>query len=405
MIQKYYFPVLPKKQTLDFAADKTPVILHGFALWGRWTLERLKAHGYVVAAIQDGNPAIQGTVVDGLRIQPPEENKETSLPVVVCSEQYQDEITAQLQGLGVKKILPYYFFCSGKELTYEEASKLFIKGHDIEAESKFKKLEREGKLYLKSLDIVITEKCSLRCRDCCNLMQYFLNPHDTDLAQLKEQMTYIFQAVSYIDQLRVLGGEPFVTPRFSQYIELLKAFSGKYGSIIVYTNGTILPQGDTLTCLKDKHIFVNISSYSGVSKKVEELAALFQRENIFCQLSQMEYWQDCGFIKEHQRTSQQLQELYDNCCVKHVFSLKDGSIYGCPFAGNAAALGAVPKNVTEAVSVLQGTEGIRTGLQNLLAKKYLKACQYCNGRSLTDVSIPAARQAAQPLPYFHYEDI
>ena len=36
------------------------------------------------------------------------------------------------------------------------------------------------KLVLKSLDVQITEKCSLKCKDCSNLMQYYKKPVDTD---------------------------------------------------------------------------------------------------------------------------------------------------------------------------------------------------------------------------------
>lgn len=35
-----------------------------------------------------------------------------------------------------------------------------------------------GKVYLRSIDVVITEKCSLKCKDCSNLMQYYEKPED-----------------------------------------------------------------------------------------------------------------------------------------------------------------------------------------------------------------------------------
>ena len=31
-------------------------------------------------------------------------------------------------------------------------------------------------LNLKAMDIVVTERCSMKCRDCSNLMQYYVKP-------------------------------------------------------------------------------------------------------------------------------------------------------------------------------------------------------------------------------------
>ena len=39
---------------------------------------------------------------------------------------------------------------------------------------------RKFKDSLISLDVVITECCTLRCRNCANLMQYYHNPENTD---------------------------------------------------------------------------------------------------------------------------------------------------------------------------------------------------------------------------------
>ena len=31
------------------------------------------------------------------------------------------------------------------------------------------------------MDVVITERCSLKCKDCANLMQYYEKPQNSDL--------------------------------------------------------------------------------------------------------------------------------------------------------------------------------------------------------------------------------
>lgn len=46
---------------------------------------------------------------------------------------------------------------------------------------KLKSLEEKDAVILNSIDFIVTERCSLRCRDCSNLMQYYKNPVDEDM--------------------------------------------------------------------------------------------------------------------------------------------------------------------------------------------------------------------------------
>ena len=48
-----------------------------------------------------------------------------------------------------------------------------------------------NKLIVKSIDVQITEKCSLKCKDCCNLMQYYERPQDSNLEILFNIHHYI----------------------------------------------------------------------------------------------------------------------------------------------------------------------------------------------------------------------
>ena len=42
----------------------------------------------------------------------------------------------------------------------------------------------ESKTYMRSLDVMITTKCSLKCRNCSNLMQYYQDPKNTSLEKI-----------------------------------------------------------------------------------------------------------------------------------------------------------------------------------------------------------------------------
>ena len=53
-------------------------------------------------------------------------------------------------------------------------------------------------LKLKSIDVQITEKCSLKCKDCSNLMQYYKKPIDADFEILTKSIDKILNAVDLI---------------------------------------------------------------------------------------------------------------------------------------------------------------------------------------------------------------
>ena len=38
----------------------------------------------------------------------------------------------------------------------------------------------DSKTYLRSVDVMITTKCSMNCESCANLMQYYVNAKNTD---------------------------------------------------------------------------------------------------------------------------------------------------------------------------------------------------------------------------------
>ena len=43
---------------------------------------------------------------------------------------------------------------------------------------------KSNHLSLKTLDVQITERCSLKCKDCSNLMQYYTKPQNAEMEDL-----------------------------------------------------------------------------------------------------------------------------------------------------------------------------------------------------------------------------
>ena len=62
----------------------------------------------------------------------------------------------------------------------------------------------KSKTYVRSVDVVITTKCSMNCESCANLMQYYVNAKNTDEAVL-ESVKNLSENVDHISEYRVIG--------------------------------------------------------------------------------------------------------------------------------------------------------------------------------------------------------
>src|SRR3990167_5487253 len=66
------------------------------------------------------------------------------------------------------------------------------------------------RLTVQSVDLMITEKCSMKCRDCSNLMQYYEHPENADLQVMYDMIDGLAAQMDEIYEFRVIGGEPFM---------------------------------------------------------------------------------------------------------------------------------------------------------------------------------------------------
>ena len=90
----------------------------------------------------------------------------------------------------------------GTDWSYRCKEQLDLYAYSVAAQ------KRKKDLYLNSIDLVLTEKCSLKCKDCSNLMQYYAKPVDEDFDTLINSIDKILSNVGFIREIRIIGGEP-----------------------------------------------------------------------------------------------------------------------------------------------------------------------------------------------------
>ena len=265
-----------------------------------------------------------------------------------------------------------------------------------------------GKLFLRSIDLIITERCSLRCKDCSNLMQYYEHPKDCDLEVVFRSIDAICAVVDEIMDFRVIGGDAFMNKQWPMIVKRLTD-EPKAKRVVVYTNGTLVPGEKDIPSLQNSKILVIITNYGVLSRKLGELTSALQEHGILHHVLQVDEWLDCAAIVPHRRSADQNKDLYKKCCAKNMATLSDGKLFRCPYAANAARLQAVPDHQEDYIDLFRepfdagSIQKTKNKVINYFSHTdYLKTCDYCNGRPLSGVGVQPAMQAIKPLGYHKY---
>jgi len=238
-----------------------------------------------------------------------------------------------------------------------------------------------GKSEIIYMEFVITTKCTLKCRDCANLMQYYEQPYNIPVEKLIGYFDKLLNVFDYIYILNVLGGEPFIHPQLSLFLSHICS-SPKIGEIRLVTNGTLIPDEETLSVLcGNKKIVVYISDYRAASDKKAELEEIFNKYKIRHRiLFSDEDWVDYGNMRARGRSSKELKEIFSGCRTPLCQSYLNGEFHFCPRSSAGTDLGIVPRKEADYVDIgkLDSKEARRQMKRFLKRTRFVQACDYCN---------------------------
>ena len=250
-------------------------------------------------------------------------------------------------------------------------------------------------LVIPQIDFVITTRCSLRCRECANLMPYFKEPETYSVEFLKEELDKLLEYVDEIHELRVLGGEPFIHPHLNEILDYAVT-KKKINRIVIFTNGTVLPKNDLLIeSLRKKKISITISDYGTWSKEMDNLLELCKKNKIKCGVKFIPQWVSFGGLQKRKRTAEELKEQVrkcDNVCKSYL----EGKIYWCERQASGNKLGLIKSTEKEYIDVMNNTGNIEQVRKRILDycynTRYIGACMQCDKGTDACKEVPMAEQ-------------
>lgn len=101
----------------------------------------------------------------------------------------------------------------------------------------------DGRVHVKQLNLVVTSRCNLKCKQCCHLNQ--LRTYDGD--SIEDLLYYLEKWTQRLDiqTLNIIGGEPLLLHDLPEIIRGARAILPE-NNIEIWTNGTLLHEHDVL---------------------------------------------------------------------------------------------------------------------------------------------------------------
>lgn len=419
-------PESPKEFVNFIKYSDRKVYIFGADIAGKVLLKLLVEAGVSVEAYIDNNKNKCGIDIEGVPVLPATDalsyiDKES---VFLIASTYIADIIRQLEDLGFYQWCPIVQFIkqhesgyynnllvgdlrknhSGGEFTAD--FDIFVLENMINSQQKYL---NENLLFIRSVDLIITEKCSLKCVDCSNLMQYYEKPIDISYQELCNDLDDLCEIADEINEVRIIGGDPLMNKDFHKIISYA-ANKNKVNKVVVYTNGTISPSVEKIIAIADPKVFIFITTYGNLSKKTEPLKALLKKFGIPFNCQPAYGWTDCASIEDQRRTEANLSETFKNCCAKHFTTITMGRLFRCPFSANVERLSAIP-DIPEDFIEIRGYTKLKDHekvarkrlLWNFLRNKaYIGACNFCKGRTYGDPEITPGIQTKTVIQYHKF---
>jgi hypothetical protein len=364
-----------------------PVVVFGAGRGGWYIMKVLEHYGTTITAIADNDIEKQGRYFNYPVFSPEDISNHFSNAYIflgILNKKNIRPVKKQLQTLGFREIIDsmeaflytYFTYVARRECDKEIfAESLFLLYHDQSASKAF---------FSPTLSYMITQKCSLRCKDCGAFVPAYKSPKSIPIETIINDIRNYCQAFDVVHHIALQGGEPFLYPDIQRLCREVAAIPNLIFVDFV-TNGTIVPSGDTI-----KHFFecgncILISDYGTVSRKVDELSNALNNHSVYFDYYRYDSdgWGKQTPIFPRNRGLDENTKIYKEC-IKGIYiccQIMDGELHRCSFSNNSSHLGLLPKFENDYVCLNDANyseEKLKVQIRALINRNTaLNACDFC----------------------------
>ena len=261
-------------------------------------------------------------------------------------------------------------------------------------------------IHVKQCALIISMRCTLKCKLCLVYAPYYKNPKDYSLEEISKSVDKYFDIIDSCGTFNIQGGEPLLHPNLPEIILKVLEYKDCIGKILITTNGTLLPSAELLKVLKtySQYIQVNISDYGpSLSRQALKIVEILHSENIpyrvICYHGENLHFGGWLDFTDHTLKYHSEAELIENakqCGYRDGgnIAIRGNELYFCYRVARRVELGLIEKNEASCLQLFDGAsrDDQRQHIKRLLEAPYTPACAYCFGKRESAVHHPPAVQ-------------
>jgi len=396
--------------------QKKPIVIFGAGKGGWYIMKVLEHYGVSINALADNDHFKHGNYYNHSVYSP--ETIATKFPnaiifVGIFKPSTADAIKKQLTNLKFCQIhynldafLFIYLTIIAKRTCDKDvlAQSIHILFNSYSEGDNFYGYTKENNFISPFVTSVITQRCSLRCRDCGQRIPYYKTPVHFPVKSIINDLTQYAKAFDVVPEISLHGGEPFLHPELAKICrEVAKIPNIVFINFI--TNGTILPKEETLRQLSNLGADIHQSDYGLYSKQQTSLFDACNKHNIYCDILHThphKMWTQPAPTKEHKRSIEDNNKIYKKCVSSTVCcQLMDGELHRCSFSMHASHQNLFPKPLNDFVALNNSNttdKKLISQIRDLLNNdQALQACDFCDPAN--DIEVPPAIQLPTNNPH------
>ena len=374
---------------LDYDIDRNKVCIYPYGELGKKTEDVLfRTYKITPKLIFDNYQYTNNTKLQPISFLSTLNSNEIDL-ILICSISYRDELLNTIPLIFRKKIR---FIEKTTEI-----NSLFLKE---KCQNSYKSVCQKAYDYLhynkdKSYEIpflvlVTGQKCSLRCKNCCNFSPYH-SPSISlyNIEYIISDLKKIIHKVKCIKKLAIQGGECFLHPQLLNLIKFVNS-EEKINCCVIHTNAVCKINPRIIDIISSNTKFViRISPYGDVNKKyVNKLESILKNNNINYYYhnfaSYAGEWSYCGGQEISKQNKENTVNNYMKCEFKGCLTLENGIISRCSRATIAHIYQKFHPQKKDFINVRKKFHIIKlkSYIKNANSEKgIVTACFYCQGTS------------------------
>lgn len=366
----------------EFSETKKPIILFGASVFGQCVKEYITSVGREVIAFCDNDSDKQGKSYDDIIVLSPDEayQRYHNAYVVIClnSDENIKAVKKQLFELGFEHVYK-------KDMLYIEYQCELLKrpiSKDVFAQLLFKKSSNDM-LSLNMVGVLVTERCTLNCKDCSLLMPYYQNPVDYSADDIVESVRRLANTVDTIEAVTLLGGEPLLHKDLSTIAKEVSQIEN-VERLHILSNGTLMLDDGVIEELKPYITFFIINDYGNHSKNLDKLKKRISDHGMICEIyPNNSNWFEITQPLEGARSENEAVKRFHQCSWgKEYMELQNGKFHICGFSSTTTCLGILKDNKKDYIDFLSEEFDVidaRKKMRELMDKDHvIEGCKVCS---------------------------